>query len=94
MYNPFKYWYKRTMWYARQPVTYVLDVSVLTVLVIVLYQQGSLLHYEIFIAVTIFWLVWLLFCSVLRFLCSIIVCWAARHHDGFKQEYYDCISGR
>jgi len=93
VYNPFKYWYHRTRYYMKQPITWALDVIIISAFMIGLLYEGSLDGVSIAIFLVGLYLVWKLFRGFLRFLVSLFVCAVAPHHFGFNQEYYECING-
>ncbi|AUR87761.1 TMhelix containing protein [Vibrio phage 1.104.O._10N.286.49.A12] len=93
-YNPFKYWYHRTKYYMKQPLTWVLDVAIIGVFAAALLYEGEMDSNSIAILLVFLYLIWKLFRGFLRFLVSLFVCTVAAHHFGFNQEYYDCINGR
>lgn len=93
-YNPFKYWYHRTTFYMKQPITWFAELVVMNVLVIALEFEGTLSASQILAFILVLYVVWKVFHGFLRFIVSLIVYLAANHHAGFKQEYYDCINGR
>ena len=93
-YNPIKYFYHRTLFNMKRPITWVVDLVILTVVFGVFINEGVLNMYEISIVVLTFYLGWVCLGLVLRIICSVLVCLSAPHHFGFNQEYYDCINGR
>lgn len=93
-YNPFKYFYHRTLYYAKKPVVWLFELLVLSFFTIALILEGELSAYQILVFILGLYVVWRMFHVFLRFIVSLIVCFAAKHHEGFKQEYYDCIRGR
>ncbi|QZI89412.1 hypothetical protein SIPHO063v1_p0054 [Vibrio phage PS10B.1] len=93
-YNPFKYWYHRTRYYMKHPIVWLVELFVISVFTIVLLFEGALSASQILTFILCLYIVWKMFHGFLRFIVSLIVCLAATHHAGFKQEYYDCINGR
>lgn len=93
-YNPFKYWYHRTTYYMKQPVTWFMEIAVINVFAIALSRENVLSAPQILAFILVLYVVWKVFHGFLRFIVSLFVCFAAKHHDGFEQEYYDCIRGR
>lgn len=93
-YNPFKYCYHRTLWYMKQPLTWVLDGLISSIVFTVFKYEAVLTTGEILILTGTFYLTWMIFRLLMRFLCSVFVCMVAPYHLGFNKEYHDCISGR
>lgn len=93
-YNPFKYWYHRTAYYMKQPITWFVELVVINVFTIVLTLEGALNASQILTFILVLYVVWKVFHGFLRFIVSLFVCFAAKHHEGLEQEYYDCIRGR
>lgn len=90
-YNPFKYWYHRTKYYLKQPLAWFVESIILSVFFVGLILEGALSTLQTMIFILGLYVVWKTFTGFLRFIVSLIVCFTAKHHEGFKQEYYDCI---
>lgn len=93
-YSPFKYCYRRTLWYMRQPLTWVLDGLISSIVFAVFKYEAVLTTGEILILTGTFYLTWMTFRLLMRFLCSVFVCMVARYHFGFNKEYHDRVCSR
>lgn len=92
-YNPFKYFCYRTLWYASKPLTWVIDIGVVLFFFIMLFvESNNGMYSALFTTIGYFW--WTIVSWFLRFICSLFVCWAAKRHQGFHNEYCEMCGVR